>query len=260
MDKFYAVHEELGRWQPADFQLAMAQAMQQANLRFDHWKRTCELVTQQNAWASPELNWDPDVDKPTRITNGDMNITTNLELFDDTARQLFASSGRRGNVPKDQKPTIANSSRPRITDDQLAQLVPAFHGTIFERLHKFMEDHFGTAIRIRCQNRPVGGRPGAGLYWHRDNPVENRFHVPIWTNPGHVLLFSNRVFKWEAGFDPEEARQPMDFVGHYVPADGQVYEFFTRDYMHAVASVGVGWYQDRGLQTRCHLSFWKALN
>jgi hypothetical protein len=260
MNKFYEIRSDLGQWDATKIQQAMQHAMNEAELKFEHWKRTNELVTVANVWASKNLNWNPDIDKPEKITNGDMNITTNLQEFTTTAEHLFAGSGRRGNLPKDKKPTIENSSRPKMSDEYLSELAPIFRGTILEDMHKHMQDTFGCHIRIRCQNRPVGAGHGAGLYWHKDNPVENRFHIPVWTNPGHVLLFSERQFKWEVGFDPAECAQPMDFVGHYVPADGRVYEFFTKDYMHAVASVGVGWYQDRGLQTRCHLSFWKALN
>lgn len=257
--KFYNIHQDFKIWDVNKIQDALRYAMQSANLNFDHWKRTNEIITLNGSQPSRSLNWNPDQETQ-KITNGDMNITTDTSMYSRVDEQLFAGSGRRGNLPKDKKPTIANSSVPKVTDDKLSTLSPIFKNTILEELHTFIENKWRTKVRIRCQNRPVGSLPGAGLYWHKDNPVENRFHIPLWTNPGHVLLFSERNFKWEAGFDAQEAASPMDFVGHYVPADGRVYEFFTKDYMHAVASVGVGWYQDRGLQTRCHLSFWKALN
>jgi hypothetical protein len=137
----------------------------------------------------------------------------------------------------------------------MCELVPAFKGTVIEELHNYMQGKFNAPIRIRCQNRTVSGT-SQGLYWHKDDPVENRFHIPLWTNPGHMLVFTEQNFKWKLGFDKEEAMQPMDFVAHYLPADGRVYEVFTKDYMHSVASVGVGWVQPREEQTRCHLSFW----
>lgn len=252
MNKFYNIHEELGQWDVNEIAQAMRKAMESCDLDFGYWRGTNELRTPAGAQASRHLHHDQKAQDPRKISNGDMNITTNLNEYVDTASQLFAGSGRRGRVVNGE-PT----HNPELQDKDLSTLVPAFKGTIVERLHKQMEDHFQHPIRIRCQNRGVNGMH-QGLYWHHDDPVENRFHIPLWTNPGHVLLFSEKNFKWKAGFDPEEAKQPMDFVGHYVPADGRIYEFFTKDYMHAVASVGVGWYQPRWQQTRCHLSFWLA--
>jgi hypothetical protein len=257
--KFYKIHEGLGIWSVEKIQEAMRIAMTAGKLNFDHWKRTNELKTLTGEWADRRLNWNPDI-QTEKITNGDMNITTNSYLFGTVAGSLFANSGRRGNIPKNGPLTVESVSKPKISDSELSELSPIFKGTIMEDLHNSMQDHFGCKIRIRCQNRTVTGNAGSGLYWHNDEPVENRFHIPIWTNPGHVLIFSEKMFEWRSGFNPEEAKEPMDFVGHYVPSDGQIYEFFTKDYMHSVGSVGVGWYQDRGLQTRCHLSFWKAMN
>lgn len=259
MEKFYKIHSDLGLWDPLKIEEAMRVAMRLARFQFDHWKKTIEIQRIDRSPVDAKFHWNPDAINPTKITNGDMNITTNTDIWSEVDEHLFCGSGRRGNLPKNKAINIENCSTPKITDDMLAQLAPVFRGTILEDLHKSMENKFGVPIRIRCQNRPVGSNTGAGLYWHKDNPVENRYHIPVWTNQGHILLFSEKNFKWEAGFDKEEAKEPMDVVGHYVPADGRVYEFFTKDYMHAVASVGVGWYQDRGLQTRCHLSFWKAL-
>lgn len=256
--KFYKIHENLGKWSPENIEAAMKQAMLSVNLNFDHWKKTNELKTLDGKWADSRLHWNPDAVNPERVTNGDMNITTNLEMFRTTAGRLFAGSGRRGNIPKEQKLTVESASKPRVSDSELSELSPIFKNTIIEGIHNTMQDHFGCKIRIRCQNRTVNGTSSTGLYWHNDDPVENRFHIPVWTNPGHVLIFSEKPFQWKVGFDAEEAKKPMDFIAHYVPADGQVYEMFTKDYMHAVGSVGVGWYQDRGLQTRCHLSFWEA--
>lgn len=258
--KFYKIHPQLGKWDPLKISQAMQDAMTASKLDFSHWKKTNELIKTDNSSVSPRLHWNPDAISPRLITNGDMNITTNLDMYTVSEEHLFAGSGRRGNIPKDKPLTIEAASKPKVSDADLCTLAPVFNGTILEDIHKMMQDYFGCNIRIRCQNRTVTGDSSRGLYWHDDDPVENRFHIPIWTNPGHVLIFSEKTFKWKAGFDPEEAKHPMDFVGHYVPADGQVYEFFTKNYMHAVGSVGVGWYQDRKLQTRCHLSFWKALN
>jgi hypothetical protein len=260
MDKFYKIHDDMKKWNADEIEAAMRNAMIRANLNFDHWRRTNELLTLSTGqWADSKLNWNS---KPAdKITNGDMNITTNLSVYTTSAEQLFAGSGRRGrDLPKGGSiPMPINEMFvPAIKDRHLAELSPLFKGTILEDMHKFTQDYFGCEVRIRCQNRTVTGFGGSGLYWHNDNPVENRYHIPVWTNPGHVLIFSEKSFKWKEGFDPAEATEPMDFVGHYLPADGRVYELFTKHYMHSVGSVGVGWIQDKGLQTRCHLSFWKA--
>lgn len=258
INKFYKIHEELKNWDLSKIESAMKHAMTVSNLDFDHWKKTTEIKTAHGNWADSRLHWNQNAENLEKIINGDMNITTNLTMYKSTAGQLFGGSGRRGNLPKNVKPTVENSSKPKIADSELSELSPVFKDTVLEEIHNMMQDHFGCKIRIRCQNRTVNGTSSTGLYWHNDDPVENRFHIPIWTNPGHVLIFSEKMFQWKVGFSPEEAKLPMDFVAHYIPADGQVYEMFTKEYMHAVGSVGVGWYQDRGMQTRCHLSFWKA--
>jgi hypothetical protein len=259
MDKFYKIHEDLGRWDVVEINRTMKMAMASCGLDFDRWRATMELKTAAGEFADKSLHHDQNAPNPLKITNGDMNVTTCVAEFTDTASQLFAGSGKRGNIPTDKELTVENAKKPKMLDTELSELAPIFRGTILEDLHKYMQEKFQHPIRIRCQNRGVNGSH-QGLYWHKDDPVENRYHIPLWTNPGHILIFSEKPFKWEVGFDPEEAKQAMTFVGHYIPADGQIYEMFTKDYMHAVASVGVGWYQPRWQQTRCHLSFWLAKN
>lgn len=254
MNKFYSIRDDLNSWDVNQINIELEKAINAANVNFKHWKGTVELRNHSGGWAPAKLHHDSSAVNPLRITNGDVNITTNLEEFTELPDMLFAGSGRRGRVVDGVLTHI-----PRITDDKMSELIPFFKGTIIEELHEYMKAKFQAPIRIRCQNRTVSGT-SQGLYWHKDNPVENRFHIPLWTNPGYVLLFTDKNFKWEKGFDKEEAKQPMDFVGHYVPADGRVYEMFTKDYMHAVAGVGVGWYQPREEQTRCHLSFWIGKN
>lgn len=259
MHKFYRVNDELGRWDVDEIIKTIRKAGFAAGIRFDNWRGTTELKRYVNKqpteeWCDISLHHDPDALNPQKITNGDMNLTTNLDHFIALDQQLFGNSGRRGRVVDG-----VGIEEPAMPDSELCDLIPFFKGTIIEQLHDYAKLKFGGPVRMRCQNRTVDGI-SQGLYWHKDDPVENRHHIPLWTNPGHVLLFSERNFKWKAGFDPIEAQQAMDFVGHYIPADGKVYEIFTKDYMHAVASVGVGWYQPRYQQTRCHLSLWPALN
>jgi hypothetical protein len=255
MNKFYQVRQDLGQWPVSEIIETIRNRVFRAGIRFDHWRGTVELKKlNTELWADTSLHHDQTAVNPTRITNGDINLTTNTSMFSTLDQQLFGGTGRRGRIVDGQ-----GIEEPAMLDTELAELVPAFKNTVLERLHKTMQDKFGADIRMRCQNRTVSGT-SQGLYWHKDDPVENRFHIPLWTNPGHILLFTDKDFKWKAGFDSEEAQEPMDFVGHYIPADGQVYEVFTRDYMHAVASVGVGWYQARAEQTRCHLSLWVAKN
>lgn len=257
MNKFYKIHEDLKQWNVEQIIETLRNTVYQSGIRFDHWRGTVELKrfidgkpTEQ--WCDSSLHHDSSVINVSKVTNGDINLTTNVDAFEGLDQRLFGGTGRRGRIV-DGKGT----ANPAMPDKELSTLIPEFKGTIIEEFHNYMQEKFNSPIRMRCQNRTVNGT-SQGLYWHKDDPVENRFHVPLWTNPGHVLLFTDKSFKWEAGFDPAEATEPMDFVGHYIPADGRVYEMFTKNYMHAVASVGVGWYQPRWKQTRCHLSFWLA--
>lgn len=259
MNKFYKISDELGRWEVEEIIKTVRKAVFKAGIRFDNWRGTVELKKFVNGkpteeWCDFSLHHDHDAINPAKITNGDINLTTNLELFTTLDQQLFGNSGRRGRIVDGK-----GVEEPALTDNQLCELIPEFKGTVIEALHDYAKMKLGGPVRMRCQNRTVDG-VSQGLYWHKDDPVENRYHIPLWTNPGHVLLFTDRNFKWKAGFDKEEAMQAMDFTGHYIPPDGRVYEIFTKNYMHAVASVGVGWYQPRREQTRCHLSLWPALN
>ena len=255
MNKFYEVRDDLEQWPIAEIIDTLRAKVLKSGIRFDHWRGTVELKkVNSDDWADASLHHDQTTVNPARITNGDVNLTTNTTVFTTLDQQLFGGTGRRGRIV-DGKGT----DQPAMLDTELAELIPEFKNTVIERLHKTMQDKFGADIRMRCQNRTVAGT-FQGLYWHNDDPVENRFHIPLWTNPGHVLMFSDQHFKWRAGFDPVGAQRPMDFVGHYIPADGRVYEIFTKHYMHGVASMGVGWYQPRTEQTRCHLSLWVAKN
>lgn len=254
MNKFYTIRDDLKSWDVNQINLELEKAITASGINFQHWKGTVEVKDHSGSWSPARLHHDGSTANPIRITNGDVNITTNLQEFVELPDRLFAGSGRRGRVVDGVLTHI-----PRITDDRMSELNPFFKGTIIEELHEFMKAKFQAPIRIRCQNRTVSGT-SQGLYWHKDDPVENRFHIPLWTNPGHLLLFTDINFKWEKGFDKEEAMKPMDVVGHYIPPDGRIYEIFTKDYMHAVASVGVGWYQPKEEQTRCHLSFWVGKN
>lgn len=251
--KFYTVRDELKSWDVNQIATEMSAAMLAADLQFPVWKGTTELRSIAGGEIGAHLHYDP-LTPPKVVFNGDMNITTDIEVYTTLRDRLFAGSGKR--VRYEAGNEIAE---PALPDHRLSTLNPIFQGTVLEELHNYLVSQFNHPIRIRCQNRTVAGI-SKGLYWHKDYPVENRFHIPLWTNPGHVLLFSERDFEWRAGFDNQESLVPMDFVGHYVPPDGRVYEFETRNYMHAVASVGVGWRQPRWQQTRCHLSFWLAKN
>lgn len=254
MKKFYSIREDFNRWDVDLINAELEKAMATAGINFKHWKGTVELKDSKGQWTHKSLHHNSSAVSPARITNGDVNITTNTSMFTELDQQLFGGTGRRGRVVDG-----VGVEEPAMTDNQLAELNPIFKGTILEELHEFAKEKFQAPVRIRCQNRTVSGT-SQGLYWHKDDPVENRFHIPLWTNPGHLLLFTEQNFKWKAGFDTAEAMRPLDVVGHYIPADGQVYEIYTKDFMHAVASVGVGWYQPREEQTRCHLSFWVGKN
>lgn len=253
MDKYYEIHPDLGTWDVHEISRTLQSAVEAANINFLHWKGTAELLMIDKSPTPVKLHHNPTAAMmPMKITNGDINLTTNLTHFTSIGDQLFCGSGKRSNIISGKEAGV-----PFLPDRELSTLIPFFEGTIVEDLHKKMIERFQSPIRIRCQNRTVWG-VSQGLYWHKDDPVENRYHIPLWTNPGHLLLFTERNFKWKAGFDPVESMEPMTVTGHYLPADGRVYEVFTKDYMHAVASVGVGWAQPRTEQTRCHLSFWKA--
>lgn len=99
-------------------------------------------------------------------------------------------------------------SREDIVDEHaFSELVPAFKGTYFEKLHQELVKRFPIG-RMRVLSK--------GTYncnsWHRD--PEPRLHIPIITNPGALFIVNHHVT--------------------HLPADGSVYFTDTRGYHTAL--------------------------
>jgi hypothetical protein len=240
MDKFYKINNELGRWDIDTIIKDIRTVVYQADIRFDYWRATNELKRYVNGkpteeWCDSNLHYNNDVSGA--VVNGDLNLTTDLSQSMTLGQRLFDKTWGQG-----------------CTD-----LIPEFRGTVVEQLYDYAKLKFNRPVRIRCQNRTVGG-VFHNVYWHKTATKQNINHIPLWTNPGHILLFSPNNFQWHQGFDNIDAKEPMDFVGHYIPASGKAYELYTGQYMHSVAALGVGSLQPRHLQTRCHLILWPEFN
>jgi hypothetical protein len=136
----------------------------------------------------------------------------------------------------------------KVTDNDMYELIPFLHGTYLGGIIQNFQEIFGP-VRARIQMRSVN----RGLYWHADPQRREAYHMALWTNPGHMMVWSEDYWNWQTGFDPKLAKKDMRIHAKYVPLDGCMYEMRTDLFLHGVASIGIGW-RAKGLTSRGHLS------
>ena len=83
-----------------------------------------------------------------------------------------------------------------IDESKYTEIVSEFKGTYFEEVYNTLRSHFKIGrVRILLKE------PRSTLSWHRD--PEPRLHIPIYTNPGAIMVVDN--------------------VAKHMPADGSVW-------------------------------------
>jgi len=83
-----------------------------------------------------------------------------------------------------------------IDEAKYTEIVSEFKGTYFEDVYNILRKHFKLGrVRILLKE------PRSTLSWHRD--PEPRLHIPIYTNPGAIMVVDN--------------------VAKHMPADGSVW-------------------------------------
>ncbi len=167
---------------------------------------------------------------------GDLNLTSNVNLCPNLQDRLWRHSGR---IYKESK---------EINDGDLCDLIPELENTYTGNMIKTFKERFGP-IRVRLHNRSIR----EGLYWHRDGHAKLRYHLVLWTNPGHFLVWTDKRLQYEPSFSEEDCKEEFDVQGKFIPANGTIYGLTTQK-THAVVSIGVGY--QTGILSRCHLTFW----
>ena len=172
-------------------------------------------------------------------SQGYLNLTYNPGLTTSLEERLWSFSGRK------------NQERNDVADGDLHTLQPELKGTYIEKLFNKFNEVLGP-VRMRLHNKANR----YGLYWHRDMFDERssyRYHLPLWTNPGHFLVWSTSNFKWMNGYDPKECESDIPINAQFMPVSGYVSKVATGLYTHGVSSIDVGWNGGKQLQSRCHI-------
>ena len=83
-----------------------------------------------------------------------------------------------------------------IVESKYSEILPEFENTYFNEVYKTLKKKFKLG-RVRLLLK----EPRSTLSWHRD--PEPRLHIPIYTNPGAIMVIDN--------------------IAHHMPADGSVW-------------------------------------
>jgi hypothetical protein len=172
--------------------------------------------------------------------SGNINITCNLGLSATLEEQLWNYSGRR------------YQESIQVDHSDLHTLNPVLHGTYTEKLYKKLVEKLGP-IYMRIHNKEEHG-----LYWHKDisyaYPLGNfRYHIALWTNPGHFIVWTDDDMPWEKGVQKEHATTPYSINSVYLPVTGDCYKLATGHYVHGVSSIGIGFNPSTEIESRCHV-------
>ena len=224
-NNFITVRDDLGVWDVNRIINDLKNLLTSNGYDWEEWKGLGKIV--KNGVLSPTLGLD-------------LNLTSNVDLCPTIDDRLWKYSGRY-------------YSEAKIEHRQLSYIIPEIEGTYLSAMIRKMQEAHGR-IRVRLHNRTSR----AGLYWHIDKNSDNRYHLALWTNPGHFLVWTDQFKSWDDGFDPEECKKPMKFNAEFIPADGKIRLLETHNIMHGVANIGVGYKQPDREQSRCHLTFWKV--
>lgn len=220
---FITLREDLGTWNINLITEEIQQLLVSNGYKWEEWKLEGKVV--KNGELYPQYGVD-------------LNLTSNNDLCTTPHDRLWKYSGRY--------------KEGGIKHAELATIIPEITGTYTASMIKTFQEKLGN-IRVRLHNRVNS----VGLYWHIDKNSENRFHLPLWTSPGHFLVWTDQFSQWFPTFDPEDCKKSMKFNAEFIPADGNIRLLATHDMMHGVVNIGVGW-KEPHLQSRCHLTFWKV--
>jgi len=223
INEFITLRNDLGEWDIDRINTELQHLLVTNGYVWDAWKSQGQVIKDGKLYPDYGV---------------DLNLTSNNDLCQTLHDRLWKYSGR---YYKDA--TVEHA--------ELSTVLPEIEGTYLAGMIAHFQTIFGP-IRVRLHNRVNL----VGLYWHIDKNSENRFHLPLWTSPGHFLVWTDQFSTWLPSFDPEDCKKSMKFNAEFIPADGKVRLLATHDIMHGVANIGVGWKNPR-LQSRCHLTFWK---
>ncbi len=221
-EPFVQKFENFGKWDPAKVIADLRMLIESAGANWNLWHDKAVF----NLPGYEEYK-----------DNGDINLTSNVHLCENLPERLLRHSGR---IYKEKR---------EINDGDLCYILPELEGTYTGNMLKEFQKKLGP-IRVRLHNRATR----YGLYWHRDGHAKLRYHLVLWTNPGHFLVWTDKPLQYEPGFSKEDCLEEFDIQGKFIPANGHIYGLTTQK-THAVCSIAVG-YKQIDIVSRCHLTFW----
>lgn len=212
---------ELGSWDPDKLTSDLESLLTNAGYSWLQWQEHANI-------SNPRSEFDG-------LQSVDMNLTANSKICRNLDEMLWKYSG------------LAQYDIP-VTDNDMHEIIPSLHNTYLGSMLDSIRAKLGP-IRARLHNRV----DRTGLYWHTDRHRSQSYHLALWGNPGHVLLWSEDYFDWSMGFNSKLSHQDFKIHAKYIPTNGMFYQLRTNAYLHAVANVGVGW-REKGLTSRCHVN------
>lgn len=222
MSDFVKLQEDLGHWDIERINADLKNLFITHGYDWDQWKGFGRVVRNNIQYQG---------------RGTDMNLTSNMQLCPTVHDRLWKYSGRY-------------LSEANIPHSDLTTIIPEIYGSYLCDMIENLQKKFGQ-IRVRLHNRTNN----VGLYWHIDKNSGNRYHLALWTNPGHFMVWTDQFTKWYDGFDPNECNKSMTYNAEFIPADGKWRLLATHDFLHGVASIGVGFKQPVNELGRCHLVF-----
>jgi len=219
--------DNLGQWDIPKVINDIRNLFQLSGCNWDTWQRNNKLTHGQF------------VDSKLHDNQGYLNLTYNPGLSNSIEDRLWSFSGRKFQERND------------VADGDLHTLQPELAGTYIEELFKKLTQELGP-VRLRLHNKA----DQKGLYWHRDewdDVSQYRYHLTLWTNPGHFIVWTKDEFTWQYGFDPRETKKDIKINAEYMPVNGNIFQMATGVYLHGVSSIAIGWNASHQMQSRCHL-------
>ncbi len=228
METFIEKFEQVGLWDINLLVNDLKHLISETGADWEQWSKFNKVTNCKHA------------DNPLVGLSGDVNLTCNPGLTNTLEDHIWSYAGRK----------FAQSIQVDHTD--LHTLNPYLKGTYIEKLYNALVEIIGP-IYLRVNNRSNN----TGIYLHQDKivnylPGNYRYHLPLWTNPGYLIVWTADKLEWQRGVIPEHMTTSYKFNAEYLPATGVFYKLATGYYIHGVSAMGVG-HVPASNASRCHI-------
>jgi len=227
MYPFYQYFEAVGEWDVQQLTADIKNVFEKTGCDWDTWSRYGKVSATKYA-NNPIYQY------------GDLNLTCNTNLCTTLEDQLWLYSLRQFREDKEVSPS------------DLHTLNPAFKETYLEKYYNALVNELGP-VYLRLHNRCNR----TGLYLHKDtNPYKEalfKYHLVLWTNPGHLIFWSDQDISFHKGVEPHHNFIPYDFHTKFFPVNNKCIKLAAGYYVHGVANMGIGHNKSDLPESRCHL-------